>query len=71
MNEILARSKKLQQNMTLENLFSIVCSNPDKVAARYLEGDVEKQITYAENKARTMAVAHHINTVGNDKEGCF
>ncbi len=61
MKEILLRSKKLQQNMTLENLFSIICSNPDKVAARYMEGNGEKAITYGENMRRSRNHAHHIN----------
>lgn len=63
MKEILARSKNLQQNMTLENLFSIICSNPDKVAARYLEGDEEKAITYAQYKEKAMAMAQYINNI--------
>ena len=63
MKEIIARSKNLQQNMTLENLFSIICSNPDKVAARYLEGDEEKAITYAQYKEKAMAMAQYINGI--------
>ena len=52
MSEILERSARLREKMTLENLFKIICSSGDKVAARYLEGDEEKTITYAEYKHR-------------------
>ena len=72
MKEILARSKNLQQNMTMENLFSIICSNPDKVAARYLEGDEEKAITYAQYKAKAMAFAQYITkSLPKEADGKF
>ncbi len=72
MKEILLRSKNLQQNMTLENLFSIICSNPEKVAARYLEGDTEKQITYREYAGHAKACAKYIHSVlPEEAEGKF
>ena len=57
MKEILLRSQNLQQNMTLENLFSIICSAPEKVAARYMEGQEDKEINYAQYKAMALSCA--------------
>ena len=72
MSDILNRSAKLREKMTLENLFKIVCSSGDKVAARYLEGDEEKIITYAQYKHRSFAVAAHLrNIIGDRHRGAF
>ena len=72
MKEILLRSKKLQQNMTLENLFSIACSNPEKVAARYREGNIDREINYAQYRAQALAAARHINILlGDEADGKF
>lgn len=57
MSEILARSKKLQQQKTLENLFCLICAQEEKVASRYLQGETECTITYGEYKARAYACA--------------
>ena len=57
MSDVLARSARLRENMTLENLFHIICSSGERVAARYLEGDEERQITYAEYEQKAYAVA--------------
>ena len=57
MSEILARSQRLRENMTLENLFALICSDEKKVAARYLKGEMEYAITYGEYKARAFACA--------------
>ena len=72
MKEILLRSKILQQNMTLENLFSIICSTPEKVAARYMEGGQDKEITYGQYKNMTLSCARYINSrLGGEMEGKF
>ena len=57
LSEILARSQRLRENMTLENLFALICSDEKKVAARYLKGEMEYAITYGEYKARAFACA--------------
>ena len=72
MKEILLRSQNLQQNMTLENLFSIICSAPEKVAARYMEGQEDKEINYAQYKAMSLSCAQYINTrLGVETDGKF
>ena len=55
MADVLARSARLREKMTLQNLYEITTENGDQVAARYLEGGEEKQITYAEYRLRTDA----------------
>ena len=45
LSEILDRSQRLRENMTLENLFALICSDEKKVAARYLKGEMEYAIT--------------------------
>ena len=65
MSDVLARSARLRENMTLENLFHIICSSGDQVAARYLEGDEERQITYAEYEQKAYAIAAFLrNRIG-------
>ena len=72
MSEVLIRSEKLRENMTLENLFEIICGQGDKVAARYLEGDEERTITYAEYKERTYACAAALRAaLGAPRQGAF
>ncbi|MBE5782972.1 MAG: aminotransferase class I/II-fold pyridoxal phosphate-dependent enzyme [Clostridiales bacterium] len=71
-SEILKRSQLLRENMTLENLFNLCCSNEEAVAARYLEGDEERAITYREYKQKTYAVAAALRAaVGEGKKGGF
>ncbi|MBQ4075041.1 MAG: aminotransferase class I/II-fold pyridoxal phosphate-dependent enzyme [Clostridia bacterium] len=72
MSEILERSARLREKMTLENLFKIICSSGDKVAARYLEGDEEKTITYAEYKHRAYGIGHFLRSaIGEKHRGAF
>lgn len=72
MSRVLDRSAKLRENMSLENLFNIVCSSGDKVAARYLEGDEERQITYADYEKNTYATAAFLRKIiGEEKKGSF
>ena len=72
MSEVLARSNQLRENMTLQNLFSILCADGDKVAARYLDGDEEKAITYGEYKERTFACAAMLRAaIGENRQGSF
>ena len=72
MNEILLRSQQLQKDMTLENLFGIICDQGDKVAARYLEGDAERTITYSQYKRRAFSCAAFLRrALGPEKKGAF
>ena len=72
MNEILLRSQRLQKDMTLENLFGIICDQGDKVAARYLEGDAERTITYSQYKRRAFSCAAFLRrALGPEKKGAF
>ena len=72
MKEILLRSKTLQQDMTLKNLFSIICSAPEKVAARYQEAGEDKEITYGRYEQMSMSCAQYIGTrLGGESAGKF
>ncbi|MBQ9264364.1 MAG: aminotransferase class I/II-fold pyridoxal phosphate-dependent enzyme [Clostridia bacterium] len=72
MSEVLARSEKLRENMTLENLFELISGEKDRVAARYLEKDEEKTITFGEYRERTFACAALLrNALGAEKKGAF
>ena len=37
MSDVLARSERLREHMTLQNLYEIITGDGDQVAARYLE----------------------------------
>ena len=72
MSEVLARSEKLREKMTLQNLFEIISGEGDKVAARYLDGGEEKAITYAEYRERTFAAAALLRgALGEENKGKF
>ena len=72
MSEVLARSEKLREKMTLQNLFERICGDGGKVAARWLEKDEEKSVTFAEYKAKSFAVAAMLRSVlGEKNKGKF
>ena len=72
MSDVLARSQQLRENMTLQNLFEIICGDGGQVAARYLEGNEEKAITYAEYRQRVYACAAFLRAaLGEKNRGRF
>ena len=72
MSEVLARSERLRENMTLENLFEIISGDGEKVAARYLDGNEEKEITYAEYRRRVFACGKMLRAkLGEKNKGKF
>ncbi len=72
MSEIEKNSQALRQDMTLENLFRITCAYGDQVAARYLEGDEEKSVTYAQYEKQSYARAAYLRaTIGKENAGRF
>ena len=72
MSEVLARSEKLREKMTLQNLFDLICGDGSKVAARWLEKDEEQSITFAEYKAKTYAAAALLRSaLGEKNKGKF
>ncbi len=72
MSEVLARSEKLREKMTLQNLFDLICGDGSKVAARWLEKDEEKSVTFAEYKTKTYAVAAFLRSaLGERYKGKF
>ena len=72
MSEVLARSEKLREKMTLLNLFELISGDQDKVAARYLEGNEEKAITYGEYREKTFACAALLRSaLGEKNQGKF
>ena len=72
MSEVLTRSEKLREKMTLENLFGLICGDGSKVAARWLERDEEKSITFAEYEAKTYNTAALLRSaLGERNKGSF
>lgn len=55
--DILSRSRQLNNEPTLQQLFELSVSAPDLIAARYLEGDKEIALTYGECKQRALDYA--------------
>ena len=48
--DIAARSAALRQGMSMKALFEITVSEPELVAARWLEGEEEKSLTFGESR---------------------
>ena len=72
MSEVLARSDRLRENMTLQNLFEIISGDEERIAARYLEKGEEKAITYREYRARTFACSSLLQAaLGEKNKGKF
>ena len=72
MSEVLARSQKLRENMSLQNLFELISGDEDRVAARYLEKDEEKAITFGEYRKQAFACAAALRTaLGEGNKGKF
>ena len=72
MSEVLARSEKLREKMTLENLYGLITGEGDRVAARYLEGKEEKIITFAQYRERVKATAALLRgALGEKNKGKF
>jgi len=57
MKECLNTLEKLQSEYSYKNIYEIMCSHGDAVAAEYLCGDEAKRITYAEYKERVSSYA--------------
>ncbi len=72
MSDVLARSERLREQMTLQNLYEIITGDGDQVAARYLENGDEKAITYRQYRLRADACAAYLRRVlGEKRQGAF
>ncbi len=72
MSDVLARSERLREQMTLQNLYEIITSDGEQAAARYLENGEEKIITYGQYRLRTDACAACLrHLLGEKKQGGF
>lgn len=72
MENLKDRSARLQKSMTLKNLFSIIFSDDSAVAARYLEGDTEKTVTYGQYREKAFAIAKALREkLGDEQKGAF
>ena len=72
MSEVLARSEKLRENMTLQNLFELISGDTERVAARYLDRGEEKAVTFGEYRERAFACAAALRAaLGEEKKGSF
>ncbi len=73
MSNVLARSEQLREEMTLKNLFELICQDGDKVAARWLEDeDGEGKITFAEYRRSALRCAGQLRAaLGGGNAGRF
>lgn len=72
MSDIAAKSQALRQDMSLQNLFRLTSDYGDRIAARYLEGDEEKSVTYAQYERLTCARAAYLRgAIGGQHAGRF
>ncbi len=70
--DIAARSEALKRDMTLANLFRISVQDGALVAARWLEGDEEKALSYAQYEVMTYSYAAHLrHAIGEKNKGHF
>ncbi|MHC1787108.1 MAG: aminotransferase class I/II-fold pyridoxal phosphate-dependent enzyme [Christensenellales bacterium] len=70
--DIIARSQALKGDMTLRNLFDLTVGGGDLVAARWLEGDEEKALTFGAYRAMTMDYAAFLRqAIGARHKGHF
>ena len=70
--DIAARSEALRKDMTMANLFAITVSEGDLVAARWLEGDEEKSLTFAQLREQTMAYGAYLRrAIGEERRGRY
>ena len=72
MSAVLDRSRKLRDNMTLENLFELISEDKDKIAARYLDKDEEMTVTFGQYRERAFACGAMLRTaLGEKNKGAF
>ena len=72
MSAVLDRSARLRDNMTLENLFELISGDKDRIAARYLDKDEEKTITFGQYRERAFACGAMLRTaLGEKQKGAF
>jgi len=72
MSAVLDRSKRLRDDMTLENLFELISEDKDKIAARYLDKDEEVTVTFGQYRERAFACGAMLRTaLGEKNKGAF
>ncbi len=70
--DISARSQALRQDMSMRTLYDITTSEQDLVAARWLEGDEERSLTFGDYRAQTMACAAYLtDAIGANNRGRY
>ena len=70
--DIPARSARLRQAMTLENLYAVTTEDRGAVASRWLEDGREMQLSYAEYDGLVRDAGAYLRAViGAEREGRF
>ena len=70
--DISARCEALRQQMTFEKIWELTCENPDRVAAHWLDGDVEKAATYGQLKEKARDYGQYLrDRLGETNRGRF
>ncbi len=70
--DIMGRSNSLRQSMTLKNLFDITCSQGERPASHWLEGEQDRLYTYGDLRQKSLDYAAYLaQQLGESNKGRF
>ena len=70
--DIVGRSNQLRQDMTLKNLFTIICAEGNRPASHWLQGETDGLYTYGDLKQKSLDYAAYLRKrLGENSMGSF
>ena len=70
--DISSRCQALRADMTFKNIFELTCSQPERIAAHWLEGDEERSATFGDYRRMAMNYAQTLRSkLGEARQGSF
>ena len=70
--DISSRCQALRADMTFKNIFELTCSQPERIAAHWLEGDKERSATFGDYRRMAMNYAQTLRSkLGEARRGSF
>ena len=60
--DISSRCQALRADMTFRNIFELTCSQPERIAAHWLEGDEERSATFGDYRRMAMNYAQTLRS---------
>jgi 8-amino-7-oxononanoate synthase/acyl carrier protein len=70
--DISSRCQALRADMTFRNIFELTCSQPERIAAHWLEGDEERSATFGDYRRMAMNYAQTLRSkLGEARQGSF